>query len=137
MVETVDGVAHHCLFHLVPTLLHLPCVPASFVVERWHHVDVFQHLERCLNRNRVLDTVLPVLDQVALQQFVLLRLDAVLQRSLVVHRYFLIPALLAHHLLPSERVDALQVDAQVGKTQVDGRVLQVLRKVHTRRQAQK
>ena len=74
-------------------------------------------------------TVAPVLNQIRLKQFVLLCKDAVAQLTRIAHGDFLIPALLADHLLPLERVKARQRDIQTRQGYVHRRVLHILRKV--------
>ena len=54
----------------------------------------------------------------------------------VAHRYFLVPAFLARHLLALEGIEARDRGIQVGQRQGDGRVAHVLVQVHRRRQRQ-
>ena len=78
----------------------------------------------------MLHTVAPVAREFGVEQLVFLGRDGVAELAGIAHRDFLIPALLAGHLLAFEGIEAADGDVQVGHGQGDGGVAHVLVEVH-------
>ena len=81
-------------------------------------------------------TVLPVLDEIAVEQQVLFRVDAVREGSCVGSGYLLVPSLPAYRLLALEGIEAVERDVQGGQSHGDAGVAHVLREVEGTRERQ-
>ena len=92
---------------LVPGLHHLMRIHTVRKVERGRNVNVFENTERGTDGNLMTHTVPPVLDKAALEQQILLRIDTVGKVTRIAHGNLLIPALLTHHLLTLEGIEAV------------------------------
>ena len=129
VVESVGGIANLFLGGCVPRLRNLVGIHAVGEVERWRHVQVLEERERGADRYLVLPSVAPVLDERAVHQLVLLGVDAVGDVSGVAHRNLLVPLLVAHRLLSSERIEAGDGNVEVWQGHRNRRVAHVLREV--------
>ena len=78
------------------------------------------------------NAVSPVFDEVRLEEFVFLRVDAVGERSRVGHGDFLIPPFITHHFLSSERIESGDRDIEVWQGHRYRRVTHVLREIGSR-----
>ena len=67
----------------------------------------------------MLPSVSPVLDERTVHQLILFGIDAVRDVSRIAHGYLLVPFLIAHHLLSSERIEAGDADVEVGQRHGD------------------
>ena len=136
VVQTVDGVGHLTLVDVVPRAHDLVGVHAVGEVERGIDVQIVEERERAADRYLVLHAVLPVLDEVGVQQLFFFRRDGVGEMTRVAHGDFLIPALLACHVLALERIEARDGNVQVGHGERHGGIAHVLSQVERRRQRQ-
>ena len=100
--------------------MYLVCVHAVGEIERGIDVEIVEKCEVGVDRNVVLETVFPVFDEVRLEQFILFCLDRVGEATCVAYGNLLVPALIAHHMLAFEGVEAADADIQVGHCQSDG-----------------
>ena len=104
-IEAVDGVAHHLVGSLIPSLHDLVGVPTLGVVEHRGDVDVFQDVEGCRDGDVVLHAILPVFHEGGMKQFVLFGGDGIGECSRIFHADFLIPAFFTHCHLAFERIE--------------------------------
>ena len=121
---------------VVPRAHDLIGVHAVGEVERGIDVQIVEERERAADRYLVLHAVLPVLDEVGVQQLFLFRRDGVGEMTRVAHGNLLIPALLACHVLALERIEARDGNVQVGHGERHGGIAHVLSQVERRRQRQ-
>ena len=89
-----------------------------------------------INRYLMTHTIAPVLDETALEEQVLLGVDAVCECSRIAHAYLLVPTLLAYHLLALEGIEAVELDSHVGQRDRKAAILYLLRKVEIAAQRQ-
>ena len=140
-VEAIYRIAHFCSGTVgagcrIPVFHHFTRVPAFGVVHTGSHIEVLEQGKGGADGNFVLHTVLPVSDQVRLEEQVVLGLYAVLQSSGVAYGNLFVPFLFAHSFLSFEREDSGQRNVQVGQSHVDRRVAHVLCNVRCSRQRQ-
>ena len=81
VVQVIEAVSSVCiddaLLRLVPLLLHARGVPVGRIADRRRDLDIVKEVEGGGDRYRVLHTIAPVLDQIALEDQILLGSDAV------------------------------------------------------------
>ena len=136
IVEAVHRVALHLHRLLVPRLHDLLRVHAVGEREVGRHVDILQDAEAGVDGNLVTHAVPPVLDEAALEEQVLLGVDAVRKRTGIAHGNLLVPSLLARHLLSLEGIEAVELDGEVWQGEGNAAVPDLLGKVERAAQRQ-
>ena len=73
IVETIGGIGHFAQCGSIP--VSHDAIGVHHIVERETRgdVDVFEELERGINRDAVMHTIAPVLDEVGMEQLILFR----------------------------------------------------------------
>ena len=94
-METTHRITHHAVPDVIPRLVHLFKVPALGVIETWRYVYMVKQLECSAYRNIMLYTIIPILQQIRLQEFILLCRYAITELSAVRQRNLFIPTFVA------------------------------------------
>ena len=136
IVETINGVSLHSSVLVVPRLHDLLRIHTVGKGEIGCDVDVIEEREGGINRYLMTHTIAPVLDKTALEEQILLGVDAVCECAGIAHAYLLVPTLLACHLLALEGIEAVELDSQVGQRNRKAAILYLLGKVEVATQRQ-
>ena len=136
IVETIQSITLYRIALGVPGLHHLVRICTVGKVETGRNVNIVQHVECCVDGHLMAHTVTPVLNQVALEKQVFLRVDAIGKRSGIAGGNLLIPAFLSRHLLAFERIELAERDVQGGQRQGNAAVAHILAQVEGSAQCQ-
>ena len=106
VIESADGIYHLALINSIP---RFPLFDERGVVgetECGVNVDIAKHHKISSNGDGMTHVILPVFGKTGVQQFILLRVDGVVEITRVTHGDFLVPAIIAHLLLTLEWIEA-------------------------------
>ena len=136
IVEAIGGVAVQLLLLLIPCLVHTLEIHAVGHVDARRNAQILKEHERSRDRDRVLETCLPIAEEIGMDKLTLLHIvDSDTPVSGVTEADFLIPFLFADGFLPLEGIDAAHVHAQFRQRQRERTVLRALRDVRREREA--
>ena len=127
-VEAIDTAELRAVGRRIVLLDRLVGVPALVVVRTQREVDIAEELIRSRDGYVVREAIVPVLDEVGLEEAVLLRGDAIAELSRVADADLLVPALCPDTLLALEGVDTVHTDSDIRQAHRDHRVGRGLRR---------
>ena len=127
IVEARQGIYQLLLILLIPRFLELLKDGIAIKIERGRDVQVIECRETGGHRNGMRHTILPVLTQAGMHQFILFYANGLIgQVTRISHGDLLIPALVAHRLLTLERIEVGNADVHFRQAQIHRRVTHVL-----------
>ena len=129
MTERLAFDLFYCSSIRIVLLFNLFEIPVHSVLYARSHIDVLECREGCADRDRVLYTIAPILEDVLLENLTFLGRDAIAERTGIGKIDLIVTLLHPHRLLALEGVYTAYRPVERGQGEREGRVAHVLRYV--------